>query len=82
MNQWIQDKLAGIARDLARVHKSLTIWFNSVVGAIALYLPDVIDFMPQLREYIAEPSYKQWMLVLLIGNALLRFKTTTALRHK
>lgn len=82
MKQWLQDKFTGITRDFARLHKSLTIWFNGVIGALALYLPDVLTFMPQLREYVDEPSYKTWMLVLLIGNALIRFKTHTALRDK
>jgi hypothetical protein len=76
------DTLAALKGDLARIHKSLTIWFNGIVGTIALYLPDVLDLMPQLREYVSEPNYKTWMLVLLIGNALLRFKTTQPLRDK
>lgn len=82
MKYWLYDTYNNLKADAAASYKSWTIIFNSAVGTIATFLPDLITLMPDLQEYIEAPTYKTWMLVLLIGNFLLRFKTTKALRDK
>lgn len=82
MKYWMFDKYNNLKDDILSAHRSMTIWFNSVVGSVALFLPDLIALMPDLQEYIDAPTYKTWMLVLLVGNFALRFKTTKALRNK
>jgi hypothetical protein len=82
MKEWLKDMVNRIKADLARAHHSMTIWFNALVGIVALNLPGVIAFVPQLEEYVDAPTYKTWMVVLLVGNSLLRFKTTKALADK
>lgn len=82
MKYWLYDLYQNIKGDLSRIHTSMTIWFNSVIGSAALFLPDLIALMPDIQEYIEVPTYKTWMLVLLVGNFILRFRTNKALRHK
>jgi hypothetical protein len=82
MKYWLHDKKVNLICDLKRIHTSMTIWFNGVVGMVALYLPELLTLMPQLQEYMEAPDYATWMKVLLIGNFLLRFKTTKAMRDK
>jgi len=71
-----------IYRDVLRLHKSLTVWFNSLLAFVAFALPEILAFLPQLREYVPEDNYKLLMGIALVGNFLIRFKTTKALRDK
>jgi len=72
----------GILRDLSKIHKSVTMWFNSALAFVAFALPEIEIFLPQLREYIPEDNYKLLMLVALVGNFVIRFRTKSALRDK
>lgn len=67
---------------LKRMHRSLTIWFNSVIGTVVVLLPTAQDSFPQLHEYVHPSVYKWGMAVLIVGNILLRFKTTADLAEK
>lgn len=82
MKYWLYDKYQNIKDDTKSAWKSWTIRFNTAVGTLATFLPDLIAIMPDLQEYIEAPTYKTWMLILLVGNFILRFKTTKALRDK
>ena len=82
MNRWLRDKYTSIKDDCKQAWKSFTILFNGVVATVAITLPQVISEFPQLQEYMSEPSYKTWMLIMMVGNFILRFKTTKALKHK
>lgn len=62
--------------------KSWTIWFNSVVAAASLALPMLQDSFPQLQPYISANAFKYGMTLLIVGNILLRFKTTVSLSQK
>jgi hypothetical protein len=82
MKQYLKDLLGRIKADLVRAHKSLTIWFNSVMGLAVVGLPMAQDSLPQLQEYLPAGLYHYLMGALVVGNIILRFKTTTALAAK
>ena len=82
MKTWIIDKCRELNCDIRKLHKSLTVWFNAVLASIAFALPELINFVPSLREYILEDNYKLLMAICLIGNFIIRFRTTKALRDK
>lgn len=71
-----------VMRDVAKIHRSVTVWFNSALAFVAFALPEVVAFLPQLREYVPEDNYKLLMAVALVGNFIIRFRTTKALRDK
>lgn len=67
---------------LAKAHKSLTIWFNGAMLTFMLYIPELKYMLSEVQPYITPDLYKWFSLVLVIGNILLRFKTTKALEAK
>jgi hypothetical protein len=62
--------------------KSWTIWFNTLL----LTLIPVFDYaqsqFQQLQPYMNEDTFKLLGLVILVGNIVLRFKTTSSLGEK
>ena len=58
-----------------RLHKSLTLWFN-LVGATLL---SGLLLDPMITTWLLENNLA---LVIVLGNILLRFKTTKALENK
>jgi hypothetical protein len=71
----IKDKLRGAKR-------SLTVWFNTVLGTVVLALPIATDTLPQLQAYLPPGVYRYLALALIVGNMALRFKTSLPLEHK
>lgn len=75
----VKDKLRGAKR-------SLTVWFNAAMGAALLVLPDAVSYavsnLPQIQPYMPDNLYKWLMAVAVVGNFLLRFKTSLPLEHK
>lgn len=69
------DKLKGAWR-------SWTIHFNVWCGMLIGGLPLAQDSFPQLQPYIPADLFQKAMVVLIVGNLLLRFKTTADLAHK
>jgi hypothetical protein len=67
---------------LKRAHKSLTIWFNAIVGTLILSLPELLAYAPQLKEYLPDDIYKKAMFLLVFGNFLLRIRTSKDLADK
>ena len=82
MLNWIKDKTKHILADLKRAHRSVTIWFNGLIATAFFLIPEAIAYLPQLKDYVSEDMYKTGMVVLLVGNMILRFKTASALRNK
>jgi len=80
--EWLKDLLNGLWSDLKRSYVSLTIWVNGISLTVISFLPMAQDYAPQIQEYISPSLYKQMMVVLVIANILLRFKTSSALRDK
>ncbi len=81
MIEYLKDLLAKLKADLSRAHRSWTIWFNGI-GGIAALLPMAQDQFPQLQDYLPANLYHYAAGVLVVGNILLRFKTTKALADK
>ena len=82
MKNWLQDLLFRLRHDAAKAHKSLTIWFNSVLGVAVVALPYAQEQLPQLQGYLPAGLYHYAMGLLIVGNIVLRFKTTSALADK
>jgi len=80
--EWIKDKLNGLVADILNGWKSLTLWVNGVVLALIPIVQYAQEVFPQLQAYISPEFYKQAMVVLLVTNLALRFKTNSALRDK
>lgn len=69
------DKLAGAKR-------SLTVWFNGVVGVVVPSLPMLGDNIPAMQPYLTQHLY-QWIGgIVVFANIALRFKTTQPLENK
>ncbi|MFZ2524454.1 MAG: hypothetical protein WAW87_03975 [Candidatus Ferrigenium altingense] len=84
---YLKDKLLDLLEDLKRAHKSLTVWFNGVgigvmLADVAARLPLMQEILPQLQPFMSPDAYQILSALLAIGNTMLRFKTTTALRNK
>ena len=62
--------------------KSVTMWFNGVAVAFVLAAPEIINIVPQMKPYLTDARFEQTMLVVLIGNILLRVKTKSSLKDK
>lgn len=62
--------------------RSLTIWFNSIVGTVAILLPAAQDSFPQMQQYLPDSFYKTAMGLVIAANIALRFKTTMDLKDK
>ncbi len=82
MKRYFADLWARTRANLAKAHKSLTIWFNSLMGALVVGLPVAQDSLPQLQDYLPANLYHYLMGALVLGNILLRFKTSVALADK
>lgn len=70
------------AGKLKGLKKSGTIWFNSIIAAVAAALPYAISTFPQIKGYVPDNVYETTWVVLVVGNILFRFKTTKDLADK
>ena len=66
-----------LKEQLKQAYKSWTIWFNTV--GIAILTAALAE--PLVLEYLDEKGF-YGMLVILIGNTILRFKTNKGLEKK
>jgi len=82
MISYLKDLIERIKADLYSAHKSLTIWFNSILGTAALILPTAQDQIPALQAYLPLHIYNYLMGAVVLGNIILRFKTTKRLADK
>lgn len=69
------DKLRGALR-------SWTIHFNLWVALLTELLPMAGDSFPQMQPYLPANVFQAGMLILIVGNILLRFRTKIALEAK
>jgi len=79
---FIVDNLKALRAKLAKMHKSLTIWFNGITGSLVVLLPFLQDQMPQLNPFLSENFFRYAMGAIVIGNIILRFKTAKSLAEK
>lgn len=82
MAEWMKDLWMQFSADLKKAHKSMTIWFNGIMGTIVIALPLAHDQLPQLQDYLPAAIYHYLMGAVVFGNIILRFKTTRALAQK
>lgn len=62
--------------------RSLTIWINGILLAlIPLYETFKNDFV-QLQPYMTDANYRKLAVLIIIGNVILRFRTTKDLADK
>ncbi len=67
---------------LSGARTSLVIWFNtSLLTMISLY-DAVKDLIPEFQSHLPEGLYKKVVLVALLINILLRFRTSKSLQEK
>lgn len=62
--------------------KSWTIWFNGVSATVILGLPQAVDAIPQLEQYVSHQVYQIIGSIVVGANILLRFKTNKPLDEK
>lgn len=55
---------------------SLTLWFNGVIGAVAVAMPQIESMLPVLSAVLPATINPYLVLVMAIGNALIRFRTS------
>lgn len=67
---------------LKRSWLSLTIWFNASLATVWLFLPELTSTLPAVKEYLDGDVYKKLMLLAIVGNMILRVKTTQDLANK
>ena len=71
----MRDKIKGAWR-------SLTIWFNGIMASVVVLLPVAQDQFPQMQSYIPANIYHYGMGALVVGNIMLRFRTSMSLSDK
>lgn len=79
---WLKDKALDIWGDLRKWYKSWTILFGLAAECLIEWLPEITRAVTEMESYMLPETYKRIMQGILLVNIILRFKTTTALRHK
>lgn len=62
--------------------KSITIYFNILMLTAMEFVTYAHDVFQELQPYVPAETYRILALVLIIGNLILRFKTTKSLAEK
>lgn len=62
--------------------KSVTMWFNGIFATVATAIPFALDSFPALEQYLPTNIYKHLMVALIVGNMVLRFRTSKPLAEK
>lgn len=61
---------------------SLTLWFNAIVGTLAMSLdtiiPQIENALPALAAVLPESLMPVMIFILAVGNAVIRFRTNQA----
>ena len=63
-------------------YKSVVIWFNGLALSFVSLFDLFHESLPELSQYVPDNIYKKVGLAIIIGNLLLRFKTSKALQDK
>lgn len=71
-----------IYRKLRRAHRSLTIQFNALMGLVAGVIPQLVDALPTLQPHLGPEFYKWVAIVTIVGNSIIRGRTSKPLEDK
>lgn len=83
MKDYIFDMWQKFKANAKGAYKSRTIWFNSFMGLfVQIVLPKALETLPLLYGVYPNSIYFTLLVVIIFGNVLLRFKTTTSLANK
>lgn len=82
MNHFYMSDWEYFVGKLKGLKKSLTAWFNAAFASIVLALPMLQDTFPQLQAYLPDNVYKVMIVIVIVGNFLIRFKTKQDLADK
>jgi len=75
MGQTLKSRIKGALR-------SVTIWFNALVGAAIILLPDAATSLSGLQPYIPHNIFQWTMGIVVAANIILRFHTKLDLKDK
>ena len=78
----IEERWTGFSAKLKGARKSITIWANALAAGAVAALPYAADQLPQLQPYIGADLYQRLGLVIVVGNMILRFRTSQGLHEK
>ena len=78
----MSDALDKFLAKLRGIWTSWTIWANGVGLTVLGLLPVLQETVPQLESYLPANAYKWAMLIVLVGNIALRFRTNRDLASK
>lgn len=67
---------------LRRAHKSLTIQFNALMATVVSVIPQLLDALPSLQPHLGPEFYKWVAIITIVGNSLIRAKTSKPLEDK
>lgn len=67
---------------LRGARRSWTVWFNGVALAVLTAAPQIEAFLPVLKPYLDNSSFKRLTVAVLLLNLVLRIKTDKPLSEK
>lgn len=71
-----------IKSKLKKAHKSMTMWFNSTILMALPAIEYANAHMPQVKQFLGDKAYMAIGIGALVGNMLIRLKTTKDLADK
>lgn len=74
-----QNKLAKNNQD-KHWYQSKTMWFNGILGVLAIMVSVLDPFMPQLEAYMTPENFGLLLASVNLINAILRKHTTQAIK--
>ena len=78
----MQELFNTFKKNCAKMHKSWTIWFNSIMAAVVVTLPHLQDMLPSIQAYLPHNISQYLTSAIVLGNLALRFKTNKPLSEK
>jgi hypothetical protein len=62
--------------------KSVTIWFNTLIGIVLTFGDNLKDNLPIIQQYTTPETLKYAAVAIVVINIALRFKTNKSLADK
>lgn len=82
MNHFYMSNWEYFVGKLRGLKRSLTAKFNAIFASVIIALPMLQDVFPQMQAYLPDNIYKVIAVIVIVGNFLIRFKTTKDLADK